>query len=280
MTWSAIVDQARSLSERFRADGSVAWYRGHQSENWELKSAAHRHVERLTSEFVRRPDAAELRDLLREVSKTLYRRFKAEAWSLLHERERSDWAVLFAMQHFAIPTRLLDWSESFACAVFFAQAGRARGSAAAIWVVDPHAVNKTSVGVEGILSLDDELGPGAKIDPRGWHPRWRATDELRTVAAAPIFSNARMVAQQSAFFLTGDSFEPINAQFREVGDEGRFVKLVLSPDTFDDAEAFLGSAGLNAFSYYPDLEGLARKHEQEVEWTIRHAKKVYPQFFR
>ena len=62
--------------------------------------------------------------LTRDEAKSLYRNFRIEAWSLLAEHERSDWGVVFSMQHFSLPTRLLDWTESFACAVFFGQFGR------------------------------------------------------------------------------------------------------------------------------------------------------------
>lgn len=279
MTWGEVLSEVRSHSERFRGEGSIAWYRGHRCAAWELKSGAHRHVERLAALFPKRPPDSELLELFRGVSKQVYRRFKADAWSLLHDRERSDWAILFTMQHFGIPTRLLDWTESFACATFFAQHRRPRGEAAAIWILDPQAVNKTSLGLEGILSLDENSGEGTKVDPRAWHPRWDAARSLPTIAVAPIFSNPRMVAQQSAFTLSGDSFQSIDEQFDVLTKDRRIVKIVLEPELFDEVEEYLATAGLNAFSYYPDLEGLALKHEEQVERTIRDVKKFYPNRF-
>lgn len=279
MTWNEILSEVRFLAERFRADGSVPWFRGHRCATWELKSVAHRNIERLTDQFAIQPPESDLVGLLREESKTLYRRFKADAWSLLQDRERSDWAILFTMQHFGIPTRLLDWTESFACAVFFAQLSRARGEAAAIWVLDPQALNQASLGKEGILALDDESGEGAVVDPRAWHPKWKGGPSLPTIAAAPIFTNPRMVSQQSVFILAGDTFLPIDDQFAGLVLERRLVKIILSAETFDDAEDYLATAGITAFNYYPDLEGLALKHRAQVERTVREARKLYPQFF-
>ena len=43
-------------------------------------------------------------EVLRDVYKTLYRKFKARAWNLLSSRELSDWGIVFSMQHHGIPT--------------------------------------------------------------------------------------------------------------------------------------------------------------------------------
>lgn len=46
--WREIVSTALSMGERFRAEGSVAWYRGERDATWKLKSTLHRYAERLT----------------------------------------------------------------------------------------------------------------------------------------------------------------------------------------------------------------------------------------
>ncbi|HEX7721889.1 MAG TPA: FRG domain-containing protein [Pyrinomonadaceae bacterium] len=280
MTWNDIVDQAKALHDRYRADGSLAWYRGHRDAAWELKSTMHRHVDRMTRTFPRPTPHEDSVSLLREEYKTLYRRFKADAWSLLGERERSEWGVLFTMQHFSIPTRLMDWTESFACAVFFAQLRRKREDTAAIWVVDPQALNLMTVGRDGLMFLGDDTSSTTPVDPHAWHPRWTPPeDPLPTVAAAPLFTNPRMVAQRSMFTLAGDSFQPLEEQYGQLVREERLSKIVLPPQLFDDADEYLSIAGLTAFNFYPDLQGLALKHEARAEQTIRDAKIFYPQFF-
>jgi FRG domain len=276
--WIDIVSTTRSIAEQFRSEGSVAWYRGERDATWTLRSTLHRHLER-TIEGWRDPlTEAERIKMLRDVAKTLYRVFKSEAWPLLADRERSDWGVLFAMQHFSIPTRLLDWTESFGCAVFFAQLRRRLGDAASIWVLDPQALNELSIGSAGVVSLDEGMSDPPNFDTTPWHPRWTPpTDSLGTIAVAPIYTNSRMVQQQSRFTLMGDSSLPLDEQLNGglIRSE-RLRKLVLPPDTFADAEEFLSAAGLNAFSFYPDLEGLALKHVQQVDRDIRDARKYFP----
>ena len=43
--WNETVSTARELQDRFRAEGSIAWYRGHRQSSWKLKSTLHRHSE-------------------------------------------------------------------------------------------------------------------------------------------------------------------------------------------------------------------------------------------
>ena len=268
--WREIVSTALSMGERFRADGSVAWYRGERDSSWTLKSTLHRHLERLTEGLVEPLTEDERISELRDQYKTLYRRFKAEAWPLLDDHERSDWGVVFTMQHFSLPTRLLDWSESFACAVFFAQLRRKPDDTASIWVLDPHQLNMLSCDCLGIVALDEGTSDPVNLDAMRWHPkRLPPTDPLKTIAVAPIYTNRRMVQQQAKFALMGDSFLPLDEQFGgKLIQQDRLRRIILPPETFNDAEEFLSAAGLSAFSFFPDLQGLALKYEAQVESDI------------
>ena len=93
-----ILARIQELDDRFRATGSDTWYRGQRRSEWPLKSTLHRYVERLTEGIDMSPD--ELRELLRDEGKTRYRKFKQEAWPLLGPAERSEWGVVFTMQHY------------------------------------------------------------------------------------------------------------------------------------------------------------------------------------
>ena len=234
-------------------------------------------IERLTSDLAAPLSADERKDLLRDEAKSLFRRFKVEAWPLLGPAERSDWGVLFTMQHYRLPTRLLDWTESFACALFFAQQHRQPGDAAAIWILDSERLNELSVGRRGLIALDESVEEST-MDVRPWHPKWVPTPEdLSTVAVAPIFTNPRMTAQRSVFTLAGDPFLPLEEQFDgRLLRDGVLVKIELPPDRFDEVEEYLRVNGLRAFTYYPDLEGLALDHEARIISTLRDTKKLFP----
>lgn len=277
-----ILGRVQAINTAMRESGSTAiWYRGHRRSDWELKSTLHRYIEHLTSELADPLSLEERKELLREEAKSLYRRFKAEAWPLLGAAERSDWGVLFTMQHYRLPTRLLDWTESFACALFFAQQHRKPGDAAAVWVLDSERLNEASVARRGLIALDETVAEST-IDMRPWHPKWVLPQEdLPSVAVSPIFTNPRMTAQRSVFTVAGDPFLSLHEHFdgRLVRD-GILVKIELPPDGFDEVEEYLSVNGLRAFTYFPDLEGLALDHETRVAATLRDTRKFFPGLVR
>jgi hypothetical protein len=280
MTFSDVIAEIRAFDEQARRDGSVAWYRGHRSSRWELQPTLHRLVERFTSRFTAPAGAEQRREILRAEYKRIYRRFKADAWPLLDARERSDWGIVFAMQHYGQPTRLLDWTESFACALFFAQLRRDRNEEAAIWALDPQALNKVTASADALIAVDEDMSE-ANVDGREWHPKWVAPDrDLPTIAVAPVFTNPRMTAQRAAFTMAGDVFEPLDREIPSLVDDGYLHKFVLPPDTFDAAAAFLKTAGLDPYSFFPDLQGLALRHEADTEQRILDASRWYPHVFK
>ena len=86
-----------------------------------------------------------------------------------------------------------------------------------------------------------------------------------------------MTAQRSAFTLSGDSFLPLDDQLDgRLVREGHLAKIELAPATYDEVESYLELGGVTGFTVYPDLEGLAIKHEARVEKTIRDAKRLLP----
>lgn len=261
--------EAAELQVRIRQRGSRAWFRGHSDARWVLKSRLHRHVEELIQasggELEGEKDA-----FLRDEEKSVFWRFRSRAWTLLGPEQRSNWGLVFAMQHHGVPTRLLDWTESFACALFFAQQGRGPSDDAAIYVLDAMGLNEVAVNRPGVLALGDER-PGV-FDVTRWHPSIlrKVEDEVPTIAVAPELANARMLAQRATFTLSGDTFTPLEEQFGgELVKRGFLRKLEVPAETFDAVESFLDLAGASYFGYFPDLAGLARDFEAERERLFR-----------
>jgi hypothetical protein len=281
-TWSNVISAVLSQMEASRYDGNVAWFRGERDATWKLRSTLHRHIEHLIDGLANPPSDAECVKLLRDEYKSSYRKFRGEAWPLLADRERSEWGTVFSMQHFSLPTRLLDWTESFACAVFFAQFNRSPGDAASIWVLDPSKLNKLACGREALLTLGgDSQGPKL-LDTSHWLPGVVPPETpLSTVAVVPVYTNPRMVQQRSRFTLMGDSLLPLDEQWDgALVRNGHLRKIVLPPETFDEAEDFLNLAGVDAFSFFPDIQGLGLKHKARVVSDIRFARRHDPRLFK
>jgi hypothetical protein len=269
--WKEILEQITDLRLEAAKRGVTLWYRGQRDKSWPIRSTLHRRVleyfERTGVHF-----GKEDIPFLREEYKSIYRTFKAQAWHLLEPMERGDWGVVFRMQHHGFQTRLLDWTKSFACAVYFAQWQRKPDEDAAVYVLDPYGLNSLSAGKEALIALEEQVGEG-NVDTRPYHPRYVATSkELKTIAVVPYLSNARMVAQSSAFTLSGDSFEPFENQFDGQLVAKGYLRQILVPARLnEDVEDFLATVGLGHFEYFPDLEGLRSAYRVETDRAISRA---------
>src|SRR6266542_1389497 len=274
---SEILEQAASFNERCRSNASTAWFRGHASADWKLKSTLHRHCEHYLN-TVGSAAASDLdpNELLRMEYGSLYHQFRNDAWPLLKEVERSEWGLIFTMQHFGFPTRLLDWTQSFVCALYFAHRDRSPEQSAAVWGLNPEALNKLALGEQQLAALDDHNGP-SNFPSRAWHPHYlpHEGESLASVAVIPYLTNARMNAQRAAFTMMGDSFASLDQEFNgELLRRGALIKIELAPATHAETDAFLTLCGCSAFTYFPDLEGLAQRHKADVREQLRWVKKA------
>jgi hypothetical protein len=207
--------------------------------------------------------------MLTGIFKSLYRKYKARAWHLLSRQEMSDWGVIFSMQHHGVPTRLLDWTKSFVCALYFAHYGRNPSDEAAIFVLDPENLNYSNFGYRGQLALGEDIG--YEIDVLSYHPGYESNNRpLDTIAVAPMLTNSRMLAQQSVFTLSGDPFQSLEEKYKDF-----ILKIVLPADTYTDSQKFLDLVGIGHFGYFPDFEGLKNELIVDLEREVENAREKF-----
>ncbi len=93
-----------------------------------------------------------------QVEQRLITRFRQRSLPLWPEGyPQSDWEHLFAMQHFGVPTRLLDWTEGLLQAAYFAadhdpkrcECGTG-GCRPTVWAIDPVQFNQRNPRLEGM----------------------------------------------------------------------------------------------------------------------------------
>ncbi|MCF0065097.1 FRG domain-containing protein [Dyadobacter chenwenxiniae] len=199
-----------------------------------------------------------------EKEEFLFNRFKRFADKIFLSKE-SEWETLFDMQHYGIPTRLLDWTESFGIALFFAAFNKKTSSSsgsAAIYLLDPIALNRR-IGHNKIIQI-----------PREEHSfpyssaYWNQNHRVITAPAAiePIFRNDRISAQVGMFTVHHNNIEPIEAKFPEA-----IKKIVLEEDALPGAQEFLKLANINEYSIYPDLAGIANFLKNSAGLTFRNS---------
>jgi len=185
-----------------------------------------------------------------------------EAYSALffsHDYQPTNsWEVLFEMRHHGLQTRLLDWTGSFAVALYFALNGK-NVKNPCIWILDPIELNKKSIDYPRIISVGYN---NPKLDYMEIFLRDPQIDKdildlrkrfVNPIAIYPIKTHARLLAQDGHFTVHGSSTKPINEIYPAC------VKRYDIPESaIPDAKQFLKMANMNEFTLFPDLDGLCR----------------------
>jgi hypothetical protein len=227
--WNALLGEVRETI----AGGGVLFFRGQEKQDWDLMPALGR---------IRRDSETDLR----EREGRLYYDFKIHAGNLLASEDES-WRVAFLMQHHGLPTRLLDWSASFAIALHFAMR-HAGEHDAVVWILDAEQMNEAVTGRRRLVMHSDL--------PADYHRYFISREQEfphPVLALAPSRSSPRLQQQRGFFTLHRDLDRGLELICREA-----LRKTVIPRGLFEDARAFLRLSGVNEFSLFPDLDGLSR----------------------
>jgi hypothetical protein len=229
------------------APSSLVWYRG-------MRDAAYD----LSPTLYRRKDIATFAEFS-ALEQKLITEFKHRSPPFVPKLPDDDLELLFLMQHYGIPTRLLDWTENPFVALFFAlETSRlgGGGSDAAVWMLNPMLLNKLSLSSysqEGILSVGDELLNGYIPKPA---PRAGGNNP---VALYGVHNSQRIVAQRGVFVLSATNIKPLNKidEFQTRTD--LLVKLKIPAAKKQEVFRQLFGMGITDSVIFPDLDGLARE---------------------
>lgn len=235
---------------------SRLWYRG-------LSNSQHR----LVPSLYRHSESADI-EAFAALEHELLARFRQRSIPYLDRQLYTSWDYLFVMQHYGVPTRLLDWTENPYIALFFAlskiESSRQSPDTlhdAAIWILDPAKWNRKALDYQsfsgGILSPEDSqvggYAAGADLTMMNNHP----------VAIFGAHNSTRIVAQRGVFTIFGKDCRPMDQIYTGYGfPEDCLVQLQIPATALPLIKKSLESIGITASVVFPDLEGLA----QEIRW--------------
>lgn len=170
--------------------------------------------------------------------------FVSNAKPLMDTKKLRPIETLFEMRHAGIPTRLLDWTTTFGVALHFAL--DCKTADPCIWILEPDTLNRKSIG-DDLLVLSDA------VDYDEGSVRYNGKELTLPLAIFPSMQSPRIFAQKGHFTIHGTVEEPLEALCPEC-----ITKIPIPKDAVKDARDFLILAGINDYSIFPDVDGLAK----------------------
>lgn len=223
------------------------WYRGHSSESYNLIPSLYRPGVNFDYE----------REIVRE--------FRLKSSTFSDHTPQSDIGWMFFMRHHGLPTRILDWSESYLVSLYFAVENPEDKKDACVWILNPWLLN--------ILTGDKQSIPGTSSDDAKNYvvdfddpriPRFPAAD--RPMAFRTEQSFRRAFAQRGVATIHGRRRVCLIDYIQWYGDKlpSRNKKLnCLQKISIPRKYKFrikkeLQQMGIGADTVYPDLDGICR----------------------
>jgi hypothetical protein len=221
------------------------WWRGHSKSEWKLSPAVYRHN----------------RGHSYEMSVALHFERQAPARYTDCPADALHW--LFLMQHYGLPTRLLDWTQSPLIALFFTICEeRYDPDPAVLWALDPVALNLDQHKMNTIL-------PASSVTQPDLFLRYLAEDAFVIngtkpdviLATFPPHLDTRMMVQQACSTIHGTT-----KALEELDNKDKFLRKIEIPsDQKPELRRVLQDMlGIRQSTIYPDLEHLARDLASEV----------------
>jgi len=215
------------------------WYRGHSDASWKLVPSVHRHYDAMGEH-------------------ALYAGFRLAA-PTRHARcpdENNLPAWITLMQHYGLPTRLLDWTTAPLIALYFAVAHEPATTDAAVWQLGASALNRLSSSATNYVLV---------LAGREARPLLDAAFDLRDVqtevlAVAAHDVDLRMTVQQSNFTIHGTD-QPLEERSNADQFLWKFIIPAYARPRIVEELRFLN---IRRRALFPDLANLAEDLRQDT----------------
>ena len=226
-----LIEILRTHNTSFDED---VWYRGQSSFDWTLSPGLMR--------FNNPPSEG-----------TLLTRFKQSAGMLINATPKNNFDWLFLMQHYGVPTRLLDWTESPLVALYFAVENESDNiTDAALWALKPTELNKishiSSTEKNFIPSFEDPLLVNYSVETISQNSR----NMLVPVATIATRNSPRIQAQLGVFTIHHVDKRPLE----DFCVKQELTKYKIPAASKSEIRKELNLLSINKFSLFPELSSI------------------------
>lgn len=175
--------------------------------------------------------------------------------------QKSDVEVLSLMQHYEVPSRLLDWSESVWVAAYFACASSS-GQDAELWFFDESMLDLSPEELQ-IANVQTLVSSSIGARPLAYHPAWG----MPFMAVITPMSNARLMAQKGRLTASDNAtvdhakllWRLATLRHGEETTDYSFGRFIIKAGRKRDILRFLSEEkSVSAKSLFPDIVGLGR----------------------
>jgi len=205
---------------------------------------------------------------LQELEFNIWQDFKTRGRPYLPANLATGWEEMFLMQHHGFPTRLLDWTESLACAVYFATRDIHERLDGAVWALATPFLIKRAFG-----DYATHLHAGSPhLAEYSFHEKLidvSSFNEKSPLPIVPTFLSPRLIAQHGRF--TIHTFKQGSLKDLAVEDQAEFGRqcflhqIIIPGDNkllMRHQASVIGGACENTL--FPDLDGLSRS----IKWQF------------
>jgi len=234
---NSVFEFIESIKSEISSQNRVLWFRGHRERDWKVQATVWRDYDK---------------DGERHLTNTFCARAGTRYGPLPEYNDSAAWLSL--MQHYGLPTRLLDWSRSPLVAIYFAMEKylhdkKCEPVDASIWVLKPHYLNN----IEGFGEVTPSINAhmcDPMISPAFSH---RGEENNKVMAAMASESDMRMFVQQGCFTIHSDQ-KPLT----DNPESSSFLSEYIIPAEFiKDVANTIDVMGFRKGDIYPDLTNLA-----------------------
>lgn len=274
-----------SFTAKLNRDSDELWFRGHSSATYRLIPSVLRETVPLTDW---KGDPVKKGQVLTSGgghvtglnAEKMFYEFKSKALPFLDREPANNFEWMFLMQHYGLPTRLLDWTTNALVALFFAIESEPSSDekksyqlspadqflnvdeccpdGAAIFIMSPSFLNENATVSKEVPYLSEEH----KEWDHYFEPMEKDQVNFLPVAVRASHIDKRIASQSGNFTLHGSSIHPID-YYEPIRES--LVKIFIPYEAVSEMLSDLTSVGITESFIYPGLDSLAKDIKRKEE---------------